>query len=192
MNDTGATSPEEKRGFRWTTLLVWGGVILFLCLLLVVVFWGLVRQAAGRPQGKAPDFTLQLFEGYEYEGQSQVTLSDLRGKVVVINFWAEWCVECKREADILEATWRAYREKGVVFIGVDWVDVEPEARKYLVDYDISYPNGPDLGGRIGNDYGLTGVPETFIIGKTGQVGYFRAGAMTAPELTAKLDELLAQ
>lgn len=188
MSEAKVNSPSERKGVRWTTLLVWGGVIL----LLVVLGWGLVRQAAGRPQQKAPDFTLQLFEGYEYKGQSQLTLSDLRGQVVVINFWAEWCVECKREADILEATWRAYRDKGVVFVGVDWVDVEPEARKYLVTYDISYPNGPDLGGRIGNDYGLTGVPETFFIGKTGSVEYFKTGPLTASELASRIDELLAQ
>jgi cytochrome c biogenesis protein CcmG/thiol:disulfide interchange protein DsbE len=116
----------------------------------------------------------------------------LRGKVVVINFWAEWCVECKREADILEATWRAYRDRGVVFLGVDWVDVEPEARKYLTRYNITYPNGPDLGSRIGQDYGLSGVPETFFVDKSGRVDYYRLGPLTQPELTAKFDALLAQ
>jgi cytochrome c biogenesis protein CcmG/thiol:disulfide interchange protein DsbE len=186
MSETAETS---RKGFAWTTVLVWGGV----ALLLVILGYGLYKQAAGRPlDTTAPDFTLHLFEGYEYEGQSQVTLSELRGKVVVINFWAEWCVECKREADILEATWRAYRDRGVVFLGVDWVDVEPEARKYLTRYNITYPNGPDLGSRIGQDYGLSGVPETFFVDKSGRVDYYRLGPLTQPELTAKLDALLAQ
>lgn len=175
-------------GFRWTNWLVWGGVVL----LLAILGWGLYRQAAGRPAGSAPDFTLHLFEGYEYQGRDQVTLSDLKGQVVVINFWAEWCIECKREADILEATWRAYRDRGVVFLGVDWVDVEPEARKYLVRYNITYPNGPDLGSRIGNDYGLTGVPETFFVDRSGKVDFFKLGPLSEPELTSKLDDLLTR
>ncbi len=180
---TGGTSR-----LRWGNLPLLGGVVL----LLAILGWGLIRQAAGRPAGSAPDFTLHMFEGYEYLGRDQVTLSDLKGQVVVINFWAEWCIECKREADILEATWRAYQDRGVVFLGVDWVDVEPEARKYLVRYDITYPNGPDLGGRIGNDYGLTGVPETFFVDRSGKVDSFKLGPISESELTSKLDDLLTR
>ena len=188
MSEISETPPTKKR-FSWTKVLVWGAALL----LLGVLALKLVIDSIGRPvDTQAPDFTLQLFEGYEYEGQSEVTLSDLEGKVVVINFWAEWCVECKREADILEATWRAYRDKGVVFLGVDWVDVEPEARKYLTRYDITYPNGPDLGSRIGGAYKLTGVPETFFVDKSGRVDFFKLGPLTESELNAKLDELLAQ
>lgn len=174
---------------RITDVLVWGGV----ALLLVTLTAKLYRDAVGRPRDtSAPDFTLYLFEGYEYEGQSEVTLSELRGEVVIINFWAEWCVECKREAEILESTWREYRDRGVVFLGVDWVDVEPEARKYLVRYDITYPNGPDLGGRIGQDYGLTGVPETFFIDKSGRVDEYWLGPLTEADLKLRLEALLAQ
>jgi cytochrome c biogenesis protein CcmG/thiol:disulfide interchange protein DsbE len=72
------------------------------------------------------------------------------------------------------------------------VDVEPEARKYLTRYNITYPNGPDLGSRIGHDYGLTGVPETFFIDKSGRVDYFKLGPLIEPELTARLEALLAQ
>lgn len=177
----------EKKSIRWFPILVWGVV----AVLLVVLAWGLHKQSSGRPTGSAPDFTLHLFEGYEYLGQNEVSLASLRGKVVVINFWAEWCVECKREADLLEATWRKYQDKDVVFIGVDWVDVEPEARKYLERYDITYPNGPDLGSKIGHDYGLTGVPETFIIDKSGRVAFLKLGALTEAELIKTIDELLA-
>ena len=191
MSETPVTleTPPTKKRFTWTKVLVWVAALL----LLGVVALKLVGDSIGRPvDTEAPDFTLHLFEGYEFEGQSEVTLSELQGKVVVINFWAEWCVECKREADILEATWRAYRDMGVVFLGVDWVDVEPEARKYLTRYDITYPNGPDLGSRIGGAYKLTGVPETFFIDKSGRVDYFKLGPLAESELSAKLDELLAQ
>jgi cytochrome c biogenesis protein CcmG/thiol:disulfide interchange protein DsbE len=101
-------------------------------------------------------------------------------------------VECKLEAELLETTWREYRDLGVVFLGVDWVDVETEARKYLTRYDITYPNGPDLGSRIGQRYGLTGVPETFFIDKSGAVSSFKLGALSERELTDKIEELLAQ
>ncbi|MBN1314405.1 MAG: TlpA family protein disulfide reductase [Anaerolineales bacterium] len=179
--------PVERKEFRWSSLLIWAGVVV----ILAVLAWGLLKQSSGRPTGSAPDFTLQLFEGYEYQGQSTLTLSELHGKIIVINFWAEWCVECKREADLLEVTWRTYQDRGVVFIGVDWVDVEPEARKYLVTYDITYPNGPDLGSKIGHDYGLTGVPETFIIDQSGKIAYTKLGPFTESELIKKIDELLA-
>ncbi len=187
-------SQSTKGRTSWLTILIWGVVVLVVG---GAILWTVGRQLFGdamdRPVDKqAPDFTLHLFEGYEYEGQSEVTLSDLTGKVVVINFWAEWCVECKREADLLEATWRAYRDKGVVFLGVDWVDVEPEARKYLTRYNITYPNGPDLGSRIGGAYKLTGVPETFFIDKAGRVDFYKLGPLTESELTARLDSLLAQ
>jgi cytochrome c biogenesis protein CcmG, thiol:disulfide interchange protein DsbE len=180
------TQPAASGGFRWIGWVAVGGVVL----LLVVLAWALFKP--DRPGSQAPDFTLTLFDGYGYEGQQEVTLSDLQGQVVVINFWAEWCVECKLEAELLEATWRAYRDRGVVFVGVNWVDVETEARKYLTRYDITYPNGPDLGGRIGQRYGLTGVPETFFIDKTGAMDYYKLGALSANELTKRLDTLLAQ
>jgi cytochrome c biogenesis protein CcmG/thiol:disulfide interchange protein DsbE len=181
-------SESRSTGFRWARFVVIGGVVL----LLAVLGWGLIKQSGGRPEGRAPDFTLTLFEGYEYKGRQEVTLSDLQGQVVVINFWAEWCTECKVEAELLESTWKAYRDRGVVFLGVDWVDVETEARKYLTRYSITYPNGPDLGSRIGQRYGLTGVPETFFVDKTGAVSNYKLGPLSERELTTKLDELLAQ
>ena len=179
---------QQRPGFGWARFIAIGGVVL----LLAVLGIGLRNQSDSRPDGMAPDLTLTLFDGYEYQGRQEVTLSDLRGQVVVINFWAEWCVECKLEAELLESTWQAYRDRGVVFVGVDWVDVETEARKYLTRYNITYPNGPDLGSRIGQRYGLTGVPETFFIDKSGAVSSYKLGALSESELTTKLDELLAQ
>ncbi|HIP71854.1 MAG TPA: TlpA family protein disulfide reductase, partial [Anaerolineae bacterium] len=96
--------------------------------------------------GMAPDFTLTSFDG------ETITLSELRGQVVIINFWASWCPPCREEAPYLEATWRKYKDQGVVFIGVDYVDTETAALAYIEEFDITYFNGPDVGTRISYDY----------------------------------------
>jgi cytochrome c biogenesis protein CcmG/thiol:disulfide interchange protein DsbE len=170
----------------------------YLVLLAIVVFvvfiaWGLSEANRAQPiSGPAPDFTLSLFEGYDGGlGRSEVTLSELRGRVVVINFWASWCVPCEEEAPDLEATWRAYRDRGVVFLGVDWTDNHDDALAYLKRFDISYPNGPDIGTKIGPRYSITGVPETFIVDPNGDVAFFKPLPVTQPELSAELDRLLA-
>lgn len=119
--------------------------------LLGLVGWGLVRAQRGQVQsGLAPDFTLTSFDN------QQVSLKDLRGKVVILNFWASWCLPCRAEAAYLEQTWRKYKNKGVVFIGVDYVDTEPNALAYIKEFDITYLNGPDLGTRISQAYAIKG------------------------------------
>src|SRR3970040_1226650 len=130
-------------------------------LVLRVVGCGLTRTRSGPiGSGPAPDFTLIGFDG------QTVRLADLRGQVVVVNFWASWCPPCREEAAYLEKTWRDYHGRGVVFLGVDWVDTEKEALAYLAEFNITYLNGPDLGTRIAQAYRIQGVPETFFIDKS--------------------------
>ena len=155
--------------------------------LLGLLGWGLVRASNGPlGSGAAPDFTLTGFDG------STVTLSDLRGQVVIINFWASWCPPCREEAAYLEQTWRAYQGRGGVFIGVDWVDTEKEALAYIDEFDITYFNGPDLGTRIAQAYRIRGVPETFFVDKSGQLRGVKIGPLYPPELEDRIDELLAE
>jgi cytochrome c biogenesis protein CcmG/thiol:disulfide interchange protein DsbE len=139
----------------------------------------------GRP---APAFTLPLFAQFE---QETITLADLRGQVVVVNFWASWCVECYREAPILEQAWRDYRDREIVFVGVDHLDTEKEALAYMEKYEITYPSGPDLGDKISQAYGITGVPETFFIDREGKIAYVHIGPVEKAQLYALLDKLLA-
>lgn len=134
---------------------------------------------------QAPDFTLPLFSG------EQLRLADLRGTPVVVNFWASWCPPCRQEAPLLERTWRAYRPRGVTFVGVDVWDTEQDARKFLRDFDITFPTGPDPRGQITIDYGLAGIPETFFIDRRGQVTRKWIGPFTEETLRAFLDEIVA-
>jgi cytochrome c biogenesis protein CcmG/thiol:disulfide interchange protein DsbE len=171
----------------------------YLVLLAIVVFvgfiaWGLSESNRAQPiSGEAPDFTLTLFEGYTAGlNASSVTLSHLRGRVVVLNFWASWCIPCEEEAPDLEATWRAYRDRGVVFLGIDWTDNYEDGLAYMKRFDISYANGPDMGTKIAPKYGITGVPETFIVDSSGQVVFFKPLPITQQELSAELDRLLVK
>lgn len=147
--------------------------------------WGLVRAYQGPvEEGLAPDFTLTTFDG------ETIRLSDLRGQVVVVNFWASWCPPCREEAPYLERTWRKYRDKGVMFIGVDYLDTERKARAYLNEFDITYPNGPDIGTRIADAYRIKGVPETFFVDKQGNLRGVKIGPLRPPELDEHIEALL--
>jgi cytochrome c biogenesis protein CcmG/thiol:disulfide interchange protein DsbE len=136
---------------------------------------------AGQP---APDFELTTFDGQNY------SLQGLRGQVVVVNFWASWCVPCLDEAPVLEAAWRQYKDQGVVFIGVDYVDTETEAKAFLSRFDITYPNGPDLGTKVSQAYRITGVPETYIVGRDGALVHAQIGPIDEAQLRAVLDPLV--
>ena len=168
----------------------------YLAIGLVVVFVGILALALFRTNrssptsGPAPDFELTLFEGYEGNaGKSPVKLSDLKGKPVVVNFWASWCVPCAQEAADLQAVYEKYQDQ-VVFLGIDWTDIEGDALNYLKRFGITYANGPDLQTRIGPQYRITGVPETYVIDQAGNVQYVKVSPVTVAELSAVLDRLL--
>lgn len=155
--------------------------------LLGLLGWRLVKVNRGQvDSGMAPDFTLTSFDG------ETITLSDLRGQVVIINFWASWCPPCREEAPYLEATWRKYKDQGVVFIGVDYADAESKALAYIDEFDITYFNGPDLGTRISQMYNMDGVPETYYVAKNGDLRGVKIGPLAPPELDQKIDKLLAE
>lgn len=151
---------------RWV-VVVW--VLVFS--LLAILGIGLVRSQQG-PVGvgaMAPTFLLTSFAG------EQVDLRDLRGQVVVVNFWASWCTPCEREAVELEQAYQQLKDQGVVFLGVDYVDTEPEARAYIERFGITYLNGPDLETRIAQAFRIRGVPETYIIGRDGRLAAVKIG-----------------
>ncbi len=180
---------------RKTVSSIWRAVALLgvVGLVIVLALQLRARNASQPKSGIAPDFTLKVYPGYDGgSGQPEVKLSVLRGKVVFINFWASWCVPCAEEQPALEKVWRQYRDKGVVFLGIDYVDTEPAALDYLKKFGVTYLNGPDLGTKISPKYHIQGVPESFLVDRQGNIVLFKIAPMSEAELVAELDKALAK
>jgi cytochrome c biogenesis protein CcmG/thiol:disulfide interchange protein DsbE len=185
MVDQQEVHSEAPARRRWPVILVWGLVLG----LLIVVGFGLIRTQKG-PLGigdRVPDLTFTTFEG------ETIPLRDLEGQVVVINFWASWCKPCEQEALELEQAYQMYKDQGVVFLGVDYVDTEKEALAYLEKFSITYKNGPDLGTRISQAFRIRGVPETYVADKDGLIIAFKIGPyLSLDEITQQIELALAQ
>ena len=187
-------TPAPKRGVSLSSqIFIWIGLMALLVLV------GLGLRKAQNPiisiGSEVPDFPLTMFDGYSYQGASEVNFADLQGKVVVINFWASWCKPCEQEAAELEEAWRSYEGDGdVVFLGIAWTDTPDNAKDYLERFDITYPNGPDLGSRISAIFNRNlGVPETYFIDREGVVSSIKIGPFTSVgEIQATVDPLLEQ
>jgi len=187
-------TPAPKRGVRTSTQ-----IIIWVVLMALLVLVGLGLKKAQNPiisiGSKVPDFPLTMFEGYSYQGASEVNFSDLQGKVVVINFWASWCKPCEQEAAELEEAWRTYADgDDVVFLGIAWTDTPDNSKEYLERFDISYPNGPDLGSRISSIFNRNlGVPETYFVGRDGVLRNIKIGPFNSvQEIQATIDPLVAE
>ncbi|MBI2320729.1 MAG: TlpA family protein disulfide reductase [Chloroflexi bacterium] len=132
----------------------------------------------------APAFAVTGFDG------QPLRMDDLRGQVVVLNFWASWCPPCRQEAPILERVWRAYKGRGVVFVGLGIWDRDEDAQAFLKDFGITYRNGADRTGEVAIAYGVTGLPETFFITREGWIARKWVGPLSDQQLSGVIDELL--
>ncbi|HZQ65749.1 MAG TPA: TlpA disulfide reductase family protein [Gaiellaceae bacterium] len=133
--------------------------------LLALLIWRVTHQAKSTRVGKA----VPGFRAERLDGRGELSLASFRGKPVVLNFWASWCNPCKTEAPALERTWRAYRSRGLVVLGVDYTDASSDARRFVTKRGLTFPIVRDPSGKIGNSYRLTGVPETFVIDRKGRL-----------------------
>lgn len=117
------------------------------------------------------------------------SLADLRGRPVVINFWASWCVSCREEARELEKFWRAHRDE-VLVVGIAIQDQKEEAKKFAAFYGKTYVLGLDEDGKAAIDYGVSGVPETFFVDRNGVIRHKEIGPVDAALLTKLLPKIL--
>jgi cytochrome c biogenesis protein CcmG/thiol:disulfide interchange protein DsbE len=143
---------------------------------------------------EAPDFTLPVLAYGDAVGKQEgevLSLSELRGRPVVLNFWASWCDPCKREAPILEGAWRAGRSQGAVVLGLDVQDLSGNAKAFIEKYGQTYPHVRDKTDDTYRAYGLTGVPETFFIDRAGRVRVHWVGEINAEQVTQGLELILA-
>jgi cytochrome c biogenesis protein CcmG/thiol:disulfide interchange protein DsbE len=156
--------------------------------LLALLVWQLGHQQHAPGVGTAaPAFTL-----HRLEGPGRISLASYRGKPVVLNFWASWCEPCKGEAAVLERDWTSYRDRGVVFLGVDYHDLASDARRFVSAHELTFPMLEDGSGKVTGDYGISQVPETYVLNRQGRVVLHLAGPITDPSFAAKFRSALAK
>jgi cytochrome c biogenesis protein CcmG, thiol:disulfide interchange protein DsbE len=174
----------ESGGFNLGTVVL----IIGLLSVIAVVGWTTIQQNNRlEPGDSAPNFTLTTFDG------DQVSLDDLRGNIVIINFWGSWCAPCRDEAPALQEIHETYRDRGVVMLGITYAESsQQDSLDFMEEFGLTYMNAADPGTKVADQYGITGVPETFIIDREGRLapgGYF-PGPVTLISLGDVLDQLL--
>jgi cytochrome c biogenesis protein CcmG, thiol:disulfide interchange protein DsbE len=180
------TATQRRRLPVWVIIVAFSLLVGFMAL----IGWGLNRSmrgsiAIGDP---VPGFKMTTFDG------QTVDMSQYAGKVVLVNFWASWCKPCEQEARELEEAYQHYKPDGnVAFLGLTYVDTEPNSLAYLKKFGITYPNGPDLATKVSQMFRVRGVPETFIIDRNGRLAYFKAGPFASTdEIVSIIDEILSK
>jgi cytochrome c biogenesis protein CcmG/thiol:disulfide interchange protein DsbE len=154
--------------------------------LLALLIWKVAQgsQNEAAPGKPAPNFTLGRLDR-----PGSLQLSSLRGKVVVLNFWASWCHPCRQEAPALEAASRQFRDRAVV-VGVDVRDESGAARSFLRKYGLSYPAVHDNRDVTWPKYGLTGLPETFFLDRRGRVVQHVISRVSAADIRTGIQDAL--
>lgn len=149
----------------------------------------------GRPFGTQIGYQAPAFDLPQIGGEGQLKLADLRGKVVLLSFWASWCGPCRVEVPALEQAWAAVKDKDVVIVGVSIDDTPADAQGFLRMFPVTYPMLLDVGGgQIGNDWQVMSLPTTIIIDKQGVVRRRHIGytPQQLRDTLAEIDELLKE
>lgn len=170
-----------EKALKLTSLLL---ILFFILLFLVALFGNRATHKKSPLIGKkAPDLDVQLFDG------TSIKLSDFRDKIVLLNFWASWCLPCKQEAPEIDSSWIKYKNTDVVFLGINILDEESNARRYLSEYKPDYLNGIDKNGSIALDYGVAGVPETYFIDTNGIIKEKYTGPLSEKIIDAFINKI---
>ena len=180
-------------GTRLPKRLAQGAALVAVAALLGLLVWKVATRDSGGAAARlaankgapvaAPQFTLPRIAGIAGSTPGTVNLASLRGRVVVLNFWASWCIPCKQESPRLQEAYARYRQQGVVVLGIDAQDFTGDARRFANRYRLTYPIVHDGSGKTLTPYGVTGFPETFFIDRRGMlVGQRIAGEISAKQL----------
>lgn len=176
------------KSYKLLIILAAAGLALALGVAVFLLMHGsAVNQPSGNlsePRETAPPFSLALLDGNTFQ------LSDHKGKPVLINFFASWCLPCREEMPVLEKIVRRYRSEGVVFLGIAVDDTEEKMKDFIKRYGVTFPVGLDKTAEIQKSYNLYGIPTTYFIDKDGIINYSHSGAVTEELLKHELDKLL--
>ncbi len=134
----------------------------------------------------APVFSLKTMSG------DPVKLDDYRGKVVLLNFWASWCIPCKEEMPRIQAAYEQFQDHGLVVLGINMTDLDNRGalKTFVQDTKITFPILLDENGIVRKNYRVLSIPTSFFVDRTGIIQHFQLGPMSASQLQQYLDEML--
>jgi cytochrome c biogenesis protein CcmG/thiol:disulfide interchange protein DsbE len=195
-----ARPPAERSALRW---IARGAAILAAGAFLALLAYGIATKSsdttiddslAHAKATPAPDFTLDVLQPgtggnrrlARAVADGRLSLRELRGSPVVLNFWASWCVPCRDEAFDLQGTWTTQAATGAIVLGLDMQDITGDARGFIREFKLTYPMVRDGGDGTAHRYGTTGIPETFFISPRGEVVSHVIGAVSPTQLSIGL------
>jgi cytochrome c biogenesis protein CcmG/thiol:disulfide interchange protein DsbE len=156
--------------------------------LVLLAAWAGIAMSRLDPGGRvgtvAPDFALVDLEG------DPVSLADLRGRPVIVNFWASWCAPCVEEFPLLRDAAEAHAADGLALVGIVYQDRSEAARGFMARFDAGWPAAMDPGGVVAAEYGIYGPPETFFIDRSGVIASRQIGRLSAADLERKLAAII--